>query len=220
MRIIYNAQHDSLFSVLSIRESMMYACELQMYCGRNIDIMKNDNLNNSPSRTKSMSKVNRRKVNDIIEQLGLTQCADVRVSNCSGGQKKRLSIALELLFSPNVLLLDEPTTGLDSVSSLQMVQLLKSLVRNHPIIICASIHQPSAKLLSFFDNIYVISSKGTCIYNGPRENLLDYLKEYNMNCPIFHSIADFTLEVASGLHGDEVSFQFWFKLLYIVKKII
>lgn len=126
------------------------------------------------------------------------------MSNCSGGQKKRLSIALELIFSPNVLLLDEPTTGLDSVSSLQLVQLLKSLVQSHPVIICASIHQPSAKLFSYFDNLYVISSMGTCLYHGPRENLLAHLNSYNLNCPIFHNIADFALEVAAGLHGEEV----------------
>lgn len=135
---------------------------------------------------------------------GLTQCADVRVANCSGGQKKRLSIGLELIFSPNVLLLDEPTTGLDSVSSLQLILLLKSLVRSHPIIICASIHQPSAKLFSYFDHLYVMSSVGTCIYNGKREDLLSHLNDYNLNCPIFHNIADFVLEVASGLNGKEV----------------
>ena len=134
----------------------------------------------------------------------MTQCADVRVNNCSGGQKKRLSIGLELIFSPNVLLLDEPTTGLDSVSSLQLVQLLKSLVQSHPVIICASIHQPSAKLFSYFDNLYVISAKGTCIYNGARANVLTYLEGYNLSCPIFHNIADFTLEVASGLHDEKV----------------
>lgn len=126
------------------------------------------------------------------------------MAHCSGGQKKRLSIALELIFSPNVLLLDEPTTGLDSVSSLQLIQLLKKLVQNHPIIICATIHQPSAKLFSYFDDLYVISAFGTCIYRGPGQNLLDHLKNYNLNCPIFHNISDFVLEVAAGIHGQDV----------------
>ncbi|KAH9406641.1 ATP-binding cassette sub- G member 1 [Tyrophagus putrescentiae] len=237
VRIIYNPQHDCLFSVLSPRESMLYACQLQKYTGQEeIDLLQQEFVfassdgeaetgpeggeGEGPSTSRSghqrgkavarmaeEGKEAENRVNDLIDLLGLTSCADVRVAHCSGGQKKRLSIALELIFSPNVLLLDEPTTGLDSVSSLQMVQLLKSLVRSHPVIICASIHQPSAKLFSYFDHLYVISSQGTCIYHGPREELLPFLQGYNLNCPIFHNIADFALEVASCLHGEEVVHQ-------------
>lgn len=146
-------------------------------------------------------------VDDIIQQLGLTQCSNVKVANCSGGQKKRLSIALELVFSPNVLLLDEPTTGLDSVSSMQMVQLLKSLVQSHPIIICASIHQPSAKLFNLFDQVYVVSALGNTIYSGPGSKLLEHLNSFNLQCPIFHNIADFALETASCLHGKQIVYE-------------
>lgn len=212
VRIIYNPQKDFLFSVLTIRENLNYAFELQKYCGGNINILQND-INDGQVRVAKKSKYANQKVEEIIDQLGLTQCAGVRVSHCSGGQKKRLSIALELIFSPNVLLLDEPTTGLDSVSSLQLIQLLKTLVKNHPIIICATIHQPSAKLFSYFDDLYVISAMGTCIYRGPGTTLLPYLNGYNLNCPIFHNIADFVLEVASGLHGEEVICHFPFVML-------
>ncbi|UXI15800.1 apoptosis inhibitor [Sarcoptes scabiei] len=210
VRIIYNPQKDFLFSVLSIRENLHYAYQLQKYCGRNIDILTNnlnnnncDENNDADGQCRSIS-YEIGKVKEIIEQLGLTQCADVRVSNCSGGQRKRLSIALELMFSPNVLLLDEPTTGLDSVSSLQLIELLKNLVENNPIIICATIHQPSAKLFSYFDDLYVISAYGNCIYSGPRQNVLEHFESFQLSCPIFHNISDFVLEVASGLHGNEV----------------
>ncbi|XP_075681358.1 ATP-binding cassette sub-family G member 1-like [Dermatophagoides pteronyssinus] len=206
VRIIYNPQKDFLFSVLSIRENLNYACQLQRYCGRNIDIL-NDNTMHGDVKLLDASKYDYHKVEEIIDQLGLTQCADVRVRNCSGGQKKRLSIALELIFSPNVLLLDEPTTGLDSVSSLQLVQLLKTMVKNNPIIICATIHQPSAKLFSYFDDLYVISTFGTCIYRGPGSQVLDHFQSFGLNCPVFHNISDFVLEIASGLHGDEIIYK-------------
>ncbi|KAI2809701.1 ABC protein, sub ABCG [Blomia tropicalis] len=223
VRIVYSPQKDCLINVLTVRESMLYAAEMQRYCGRNLDIWKTENdegydeeddIDDSDIDQFELRKQHYHnekhgylKVEEIIDQLGLTQCADVRVSGCSGGQKKRLSIALELIFSPNVLLLDEPTTGLDSVTSLQLIQLLKSLVQRHPVIICATIHQPSAKLFNQFDHLYLVSRMGTCVYNAPQTELLTYLNGFGLQCPIFHNIADFALEVISGVHGDDVLHQ-------------
>lgn len=137
--------------------------------------------------------------------VGLEQCADVRVANCSGGQKKRLSIALELISSPSILLLDEPTSGLDSVSSLQCISLLRKLSNSEePMIIATSIHQPTARILSMFDNLYILSHTGQCIYNGSTNDLINYLNGFGLQCPIFHNPADFVLEIASGDHGNSV----------------
>lgn len=274
MRIIYNPQHDCLFSVLSPRESMLYACQLQKYTGQEeIDLLQQEFVfassdgeaetgpaggeGEGPSTSRSghqrgkavarmaeEGKEAENRVNDLIDLLGkvvlimllfcyllflpfarsyllrrracrplqrwseetpfnrtgvdlLTECSSVgRAHNVS----LLLYVIHSLIFNQIFLIF----SGLDSVSSLQMVQLLKSLVRSHPVIICASIHQPSAKLFSYFDHLYVISSQGTCIYHGPREELLPFLQGYNLNCPIFHNIADFALEVASCLHGEEV----------------
>ena len=124
-------------------------------------------------------------VQNMIQAFGLDQCARVRTNNISGGQKKRLSIALELIFSPNILLLDEPTTGLDSVSSFQCLSLLKTLSYNKdPLVIAASIHQPTARLLSFFDNIYVLALDGNCIYSGPTDKLVAHLFGFGLVCPV------------------------------------
>ncbi|XP_054167692.1 ATP-binding cassette sub-family G member 1-like [Oppia nitens] len=143
-------------------------------------------------------------VHQLIEAIGLGSCAHVRTGSISGGQKKRLSIALELIFSPNVLLLDEPTTGLDSRSSYQCLSLLKTLSANRePLIIGASIHQPTARLLGFFDNIYVLSVDGQCVYSGPTQTLVEHLSKFGLNCPVFHNPADYVIEIASGGHGSD-----------------
>lgn len=70
-------------------------------------------------------------VNQIIAQLMLDTCAQTFVSKCSGGQLKRLSIAIELLSEPKVLVMDEPTTGLDFSSALNCIQILKNLTINN-----------------------------------------------------------------------------------------
>ncbi|CAG2171083.1 unnamed protein product [Oppiella nova] len=120
------------------------------------------------------------------------------------GQKKRLSIALELIFSPNILLLDEPTTGLDSASSFQCLSLLKTLSYNkEPLVIAMSIHQPTARLLAFFDSIYVLSMDGRCIYSGPTDRLITHLSDFGFNCPVFHNPADFLMEISSGAHEPD-----------------
>jgi ABC-type multidrug transport system ATPase subunit len=87
-------------------------------------------------------------VEDLILELGLTSCADVKVGNAfikgiSGGERKRTSIGVELITNPSIIFLDEPTTGLDSTTALQVILLLKTLAKQGKTVI-STIHQPSS----------------------------------------------------------------------------
>ena len=99
------------------------------------------------------------KIEQLIEQLELTNCRRTLVKACSGGQKKRIAIAQELVGSikPRLLFLDEPTSGLDSNVSHVVLSQLQKLCRAHNIAIVATIHQPSFKLVELFDQLYIIS---------------------------------------------------------------
>lgn len=124
-----------------------------------------------------------------------------RTRELSGGEQKRLSIALELVDDPLILFLDEPTTGLDSSSSMQCIQLLKKLAQEGKTIVC-TIHTPSALLFEMFDHFYALA-EGCCIYQGSSKNLVPFLAELDLKCPEIYSPSDFLLEIATNDYGQQ-----------------
>lgn len=107
---------------------------------------------------------------------------------------------------PNILILDEPTSGLDSSACFQTISVLQRLAkdRQYPMGIVCTIHQPSARVFNLFDQIYIVSYNGYCIYQGSPKDMLQYLATVDLICPQFHNPADFIAEVASGERGTDV----------------
>ncbi|KAJ8947360.1 hypothetical protein NQ318_002886 [Aromia moschata] len=141
------------------------------------------------------------KIDEILQTLGLFKSKKTNTAGLSGGQKKRMSIALELISNPLVMFLDEPTTGLDSSSCMSCVRLLKELARQGRTIVC-TIHQPSASLFQLFDQVYVLAA-GNCLYQGDTANLITFLQNVGFPCPMFHNPADYVIELACGEYGED-----------------
>ncbi|KAF7988675.1 hypothetical protein HCN44_001248 [Aphidius gifuensis] len=178
----YITQDDRLQPLLTVMENMEIAADLKL----GTDVSWNEK-----------HKI----ITDILMTLGLDEHIKTRTSRLSGGQQKRLSIALELVNNPTVMFLDEPTTGLDSSTCTQVVSLLKVLAKQGKTIIC-TIHQPSASLFQQFDQVYILS-KGYCLYQGATDELVKFLDSIKLPCPMYHNPADYIIELACGEYGDD-----------------
>ncbi|XP_037302867.1 ATP-binding cassette sub-family G member 1 isoform X2 [Manduca sexta] len=171
----YITQEDLLQPFLTVREAMDVAARLKLPKG---------------SKTPSV---------EILQELGLLEHQNTRTDKLSGGQKKRLSIALELVNNPPVFFLDEPTSGLDTVATTQCVKLLRQLAQQGRTVVC-TIHQPAASLLDLFDQLYVIAD-GYCIYQGDTAAMVPYLQSVGLPCPRHHNPADFIIEITENLEN-------------------
>ncbi|XP_043581092.1 ATP-binding cassette sub-family G member 1-like isoform X1 [Bombus pyrosoma] len=177
----YIMQEDLLQPWLTVQEAMQFAVDLK--------------LDNISQKAKSIA------IDEILNILRLRHAKDTTTECLSGGERKRLSIALELVSNPPVVFLDEPTTGLDEISAAQCTDLLKSLVRLGRTIIC-SLHTPSASIFAKFDHIYVIAA-GQCIYRSTVHNLVPFVRQIGIECPKHYNPADFVIEISAGEYGSE-----------------
>ncbi|XP_059046249.1 ATP-binding cassette sub-family G member 1 [Achroia grisella] len=172
----YIRQEDDLRAHLTVNEAMSLAAALKL--------------------ADFTSHERKEKISEILAILGLERTSLTLCRDLSGGQKRRIAVALELLSDPSLLFLDEPTTGLDSSASMSLITLLNDLARGGRTLI-ATIHQPSALLFEKIDSVYCLA-EGRVLYNGPRQNLIPALESANLRCPPYHNPADFLMEVASG----------------------
>ena len=170
----YVRQDDSLLlSHLTVRETLQFAAELKM----------NQNLTKQQKYSK---------VEDIIDLLGLRECANVilgddAVKGCSGGQRRRVSIGMQLVTEPACLFLDEPTTGLDALTARAVVLILKKIADSGRTVVC-TIHQPRADIWHVFDNVVLLVTGGCAGYSGRVDNVVKYFKEAGHVAPAFTNV--------------------------------
>lgn len=174
-------QESLLQEILTVNESMRFAIKLKT-CST---------LSSHDENTRIL---------DILKLFSLDNHHQTRVKNLSGGQRKRLSIALEIVDNPKIIFLDECTTGLDASSSLQCIKLLQRLVCNGKTIIC-TIHQATTLMMAMFDHIYAMAD-GNCIYQGSFKKMLTFLKDINLECPQSYNPIDHLMEIANDNYGE------------------
>jgi ABC-type multidrug transport system ATPase subunit len=114
----------------------------------------------------------------------------------SGGERRRVSIALELCARPQVLLMDEVTSGLDSYTAHKLVTMLKQIARDHHRIMITAIHQPSQAIYAQMDRLLLLA-QGRAVFSGPAEHVEQLLINARVPRPAHVPMADFLLELVN-----------------------
>lgn len=182
----YVMQDDLLFPMLTVEETLMFSAEFRL------------------PRTLSKSKKKMR-VQALIDQLGLRNAAKTIIGDeghrgVSGGERRRVSIGIDIIHDPIVLFLDEPTSGLDSTSAFMVVKVLQRIAQSGSIVIM-SVHQPSYRILGLLDRL-IFLSRGQTVYSGSPANLPRFFADFGHPIPENENRTEFALDLIRELEGS------------------
>lgn len=159
-------QDDVVHGQLTVRQALMYAAELRL----------------PPDTTKADRE---QVVNEVLEELEMTKHLDTRVDKLSGGQRKRASVALELLTGPSLLILDEPTSGLDPALDRQVMTMLRQLADAGRVVLVVT---HSLTYLDVCDQVLLLAPGGKTAFYGPPSQIGSAMGTTNW-ADIFSSVA-------------------------------
>ncbi|KAH0110190.1 hypothetical protein KCU66_g12705, partial [Aureobasidium melanogenum] len=182
-------QDDTMLPTLTVHETIVDSAMLRL-----------------PKEMSYASKL--QKVEDVERQLGIYHIRDQLIGSeegngrgISGGEKRRVGIACELVTSPSILFLDEPTSGLDAFNAFNVVECLVNLVKTYNRTVVFTIHQPRSNIVALFDQL-VLLAKGRTVYSGPFGNCQAYFDNIGYSCPPGFNIADYLVDLT--MHASTV----------------
>lgn len=187
----YVSQMDILQPTLTVRETLQFYADLKL-------------PHNEYTYEQRIERVK-----EVISMLYLDKCADTfvgneRIKGISGGEKRRLSIGIELLNEPSVLFLDEPTSGLDASTALNIMTTIIELCKTGRTVIC-TIHQPRSNLFAAFDELMLLAA-GQVVYTGRANRAVEFFEKAGYPCEKFSNPADHFIDILSQgtiSHGKE-----------------
>jgi ABC-type multidrug transport system ATPase subunit len=175
-------QDDTLLPTLTVHETIVDSARLRL-----------------PKTMSLASKLQR--VEEVERQLGIYHIRNQIIGSeegngrgISGGEKRRVGIACELVTSPSILFLDEPTSGLDAYNAFNVVECLCNLAKNYNRTVVLTIHQPRSNIVALFDQL-VLLAKGHTVYSGPFSSCQSYFDSIGFSCPPGFNIADYLIDL-------------------------
>ncbi|KAK6781378.1 hypothetical protein RDI58_023562 [Solanum bulbocastanum] len=183
----YIMQDDRLFPMLTVYETFMFAADFRL---------------GSLSRTEKQERVER-----LIEQLGLsstrnTYIGDEGTRGVSGGERRRVSIGVDIIHGPSLLFLDEPTSGLDSTSAHSVIEKVHDIARSGSTVIL-TIHQPSHRIQLLLDHL-IILARGQLMYQGAPNDVSHHLVRMGRKVPKNESSIEHLIDVIQQYDQSEL----------------
>jgi ABC-type multidrug transport system ATPase subunit/ABC-type multidrug transport system permease subunit len=175
-------QEDTMLPTLTVHETILTSALLRL--------------------PRDMSKAAKeQRVFEVERQLGIHHIRDSLIGSeegkgrgISGGEKRRVGIACELVTSPSILFLDEPTSGLDAYNAFNVIECLVTLAKTYKRTVIFTIHQPRSNIVALFDRL-ILLAQGKVVYSGPFAQCQDYFDHVGYSCPPGFNIADFLVDL-------------------------
>lgn len=135
----------------------------------------------------------------MLLKMGLRDCADNLVGSdvvkgISGGEKRRVTIAIQILTDPRILFLDEPTSGLDAFTASSIIEVLRCLAKEGRTLVF-TVHQSRSDLFQYFHNVLLLARGGHSVYAGKGSTMLSHFASLGFDCPTTTNPADFALDL-------------------------
>ncbi|KAK7739860.1 FAD-dependent urate hydroxylase [Cytospora paraplurivora] len=185
-------QEDTMLATLTVHETILNSALLRL-----------------PRDMTRAAKEQR--VTEVEKQLGIYHIKDSLIGSeegkgrgISGGEKRRVGIACELVTSPSILFLDEPTSGLDAYNAFNVIECLVTLAKDFKRTVIFTIHQPRSNIVALFDRL-VLLAQGRPVYSGPFAQCQDYFDHIGYPCPPGFNIADYLVDLTMHV-GTTTSF--------------
>ena len=149
------------------------------------------------------------RVFEVEKQLGIYAIRDQLIGSeegngrgISGGEKRRVGIACELVTSPSILFLDEPTSGLDAFNAFNVVDCLVTLAKDYDRTVVFTIHQPRSNIVALFDQL-VLLARGKMVYSGDFSKCQTYFDQIGYSCPPGFNIADYLVDLTMHVGSED-----------------
>jgi ABC-type multidrug transport system ATPase subunit len=175
-------QDDTMLPTLTVHETILDSALLRL-----------------PKQMSQAAK--EQKVEDVERQLGIYHIRHQIIGSeegngrgISGGEKRRVGIACELVTSPSILFLDEPTSGLDAFNAYNVVECLVTLAKTYNRTVVFTIHQPRSNIVALFDQL-ILLAQGRTVYSGPFKDCQNYFDNIGYSCPPGFNIADYLVDL-------------------------
>ncbi|CAG8460707.1 452_t:CDS:10 [Dentiscutata erythropus] len=180
---------DHLLPTLTVYETILYSALLRLPREMSIEAKKF-------------------RVVETMKELGIIEIRDSMIGDTgtrsiSGGEKRRVSIACELVTSPSILFLDEPTSGLDAYNAYNVIECLVTLAREYHRTVICTIHQPRSNIFALFDQLLLLGN-GHMIYSGEANKCQSYFESIGHKCPPGFNLADYLVDLTmyAARHRD------------------
>jgi len=215
------SQHDNFFDMLTPREALEFAAYLES------QKQKSKHTNTGDDTSNKKNGDHREIAERKLAVLGLMGVADRRIGDrtkinggggssplwlhkmmrglskvrggggLSGGERRRLSVALELITEPKIFLADEPTTGLDSSQAEKVVKLISTLAKERNVPSLCTLHQPKSSIWRTLDQVILLAPGGKMCYAGDRKNATTYFKHIGYECPSDTNPAEYFIDLVT-----------------------